>query len=308
MIENMSAKTGRMLKEDDSVVNIANLAVLQTYARENRVGADQILNWSASGAVNTTKTVTFAKSANNPEKHEIIIANQSSNTALNVDIGNIELNMGFNNATDSMKNIITSVVIPASTATAALFDDETVAFTSDGGANVVCSTDVAVFKVGVKSAKIAVGAGFATGLAAHVAITSTNFTQYSHLYAWVYSDVALAYNDYQFTLDDTNTGASPLETALPIPAIPAATWTRVRIPLANPDTDLAIICLGLNVRANKGAVNFYVDDVRAVKMSVVSTLVRAFRNGADGYIKVNNATALTTVQEFNAKIRVKELG
>ena len=48
-------------------------------------------------------------------------------------------------------------------------------------------------------------------------------------------------------------------------------------------------------------------DVNAVKMSIVSTLVQGFRNGTDGFIRVENATALTSVQGFNAKIRVKEL-
>jgi hypothetical protein len=222
-----------------------------------------------------------------------------------ISIGNIETNMGITNPTDSMKTVLTTVTIPASTA--AVIEDCEDAWDEQAVANVTATADAVTYKVGSKSAKFAIGAAVAAGtIIGSEAISSANLSQYTHIYAWLYSDVALDAGDLQLLLDNTAQCASPLET-INIPAIPVNTWTRIRVPLANPDQDLAIISIGIKMVVDKGAFNLFVDDVNAVKQSNVSTIVQGFRNGMDGYVRVSNNTALSAVQGFNAKIRVKEL-
>jgi hypothetical protein len=64
-------------------------------------------------------------------------------------------------------------------------------------------------------------------------------------------------------LDNTASCASPLET-LSIPALSADTWTFVRMSLANPETDTAIISVGLEYDSDIGAVTVWIDDISAV--------------------------------------------
>ena len=65
-------------------------------------------------------------------------------------------------------------------------------------------------------------------------------------------------------LDDTASCASPIE-ELSVHALTAATWTFVRLKLANPETDPAIISLGLEYDSDLGACTVWVDDLRVVK-------------------------------------------
>jgi hypothetical protein len=281
-----------------------------TIVNGKRVEVDFTDSWLASAVVNTTKTRTFRKSANQsvPKEHEIIVSNPSTISALNVDIGNIEPNMGFNTATDSLKTVLTTISVPASTA--AVIEDCEDAWNERSVAEVTAtaSTTAAALAVGTNSAKFAIGANFTTGIVGSEAFGSAlNLSKYTHIYAFVYSTVALDAGDMQLLLDNTAECASPLET-INLPAIPANTLTRVRLPLVNPDSDLAIISIGLRLTVDKGAMDFHIDDVNAVKMSNVSTLVQGWRNGVDGFIRMDNATVLTAIGAFSTKVRVKELG
>jgi hypothetical protein len=290
---------------DVSISNPAPIIGVGDYINGTQIGVDQTLTWANSDVVNTTKTITFTKSVNNKKEHEIIIANQSTASALSVDIGNIEPNIGFTNNTDSLKSVLTTINVPASTAI--VIEDCEDAWNEQVVTNVTVTADGTIKQVGTNSAKIAIGEDVtANTIVASKAISSTNLSQYTHIYAWIYSDVALDAGDFQLLLDNTANCVSPIE-ILNIPAISATTWTRVRIPLVNPDQDTAIISIGLKMVIDKGACNIYIDDVNAVKMSVVSTPVQAWKNNVDGFIRASNATALTSVQGFNAKIRVKEI-
>jgi hypothetical protein len=216
--------------------------------------------------------------------------------------------MGFNTTTDSLKTVLTTISVPASTAV--VIEDCEDAWNEQSVAEVTAtaSTTAAALAVGTNSAKFAIGANFTTGIIGSEAFGSAlNLSKYTHIYAFVYSTVALDAGDIQLLLDNTAECASPLET-INLPAIPATTLTRVRLPLANPDSDLAIISIGLNLTVDKGAMDFHIDDVNAVKMSNVSTLVQGWRNGVDGFIRMDNATVLTAIGAFSAKVRVKELG
>jgi hypothetical protein len=75
--------------------------------------------------------------------------------------------------------------------------------------------------------------------------------------------VATSSGNLKLLLDDTAACASPLET-LSIPALSADTWTFVRIALSNPETDTAIISVGLEYDSDLGACTVWIDDISAV--------------------------------------------
>jgi hypothetical protein len=94
-------------------------------------------------------------------------------------------------------------------------------------------------------------------------ITSKNISGYDTIEMWVKSTVATSAGNLKLLLDNTASCASPLET-LSIPALSADTWTFVRMSLANPETDTAIISVGLEYDADIGATTVWIDDIVAV--------------------------------------------
>ncbi len=130
-------------------------------------------------------------------------------------------------------------------------------------ANVTASADNTVYKYGTYSAKFVVADAFVTGVIGSESMASTNLTSYTHVIAWVRSSVALNAADYQLLLGEQANCVGPVET-LNIPALAANTWTRVILTLANPASDDAIISIGLKQAVDKGAMSFYIDDVRVV--------------------------------------------
>jgi len=94
-------------------------------------------------------------------------------------------------------------------------------------------------------------------------ITSKDFSKYDTIEMWVKSTVATSAGNLKLLLDNTAACASPLET-LSIPALSADTWTFVRMSLENPETDTAIISVGLEYDADIGAVTVWIDDIMAV--------------------------------------------
>ena len=81
---------------------------------------------------------------------------------------------------------------------------------------------------------------------------------------WVKSTVATSAGNLKLLLDDTASCGSPLET-LSIPALSADTWTFVRMSLSNPETDTAIISVGLEYDSDLGACTVWIDDISAVQ-------------------------------------------
>jgi hypothetical protein len=81
---------------------------------------------------------------------------------------------------------------------------------------------------------------------------------------WIKSTTATVAGDFTLLLDNTALVVSALET-LSIPALVADTWTFVRIALANPETDTAIISVGLNAANNIAANTVWINDVKAVR-------------------------------------------
>jgi hypothetical protein len=148
--------------------------------------------------------------------------------------------------------------------------------------DVTCTADAVAYKVGTKSVKMAV----ATGLSAGDIMATDNFTakdlsDYTHIVAWVKSSVALSAGDLQILLDNTAQCASPLE-SLDIPALVADTWTQVKIAMVTPASASAVVSVGIKNVVDKGAHDFWIDDVRAINQAIVcpfvSESVRQSRN------------------------------
>lgn len=96
--------------------------------------------------------------------------------------------------------------------------------------------------------------------------SSLDLREYDYIEFWIKSDIATAAGDIHILLDDTAQAASALET-LSVPALVADQWTFVRIALANPETDTALISVAIRFTTDRGATTSYVwlDDLRAVK-------------------------------------------
>ncbi len=94
-------------------------------------------------------------------------------------------------------------------------------------------------------------------------IASKDLSGYDTIEMWVKSTVATSSGNLKLLLDDTASCASPLET-LSIPALSADTWTFVRMSLSNPETDTAIISVGLEYDSDIGAATVWIDDIVAV--------------------------------------------
>ena len=126
------------------------------------------------------------------------------------------------------------------------------------------SLDTKDRKQGTQSLKVVIAVGASAGDFVTDSITSKDISKYDYIEMWVKSTVATSSGNLKLLLDDTSACASPLET-LSIPALSADTWTFVRMALANPETDTAIISVGLEYDADLGACTVWIDDISAVE-------------------------------------------
>jgi hypothetical protein len=125
------------------------------------------------------------------------------------------------------------------------------------------SLDTKDRKQGTQSLKLVIAAGASAGDFVTDSITSKDLSGYDTIEMWVKSTVATSAGNLKLLLDNTAACASPLET-LSIPALSADTWTFVRMSLANPETDTAIISVGLEYDSDLGACTVWIDDIVAV--------------------------------------------
>ena len=133
--------------------------------------------------------------------------------------------------------------------------------------NITRVLDKKDYKLAPASNKFSVAAAFTTGLASSKAISSLDLSGYDYVEFWIKSTIATLATTLDLLLDDTAVCASALET-LSIPALTADTWTFVRVALANPELDTAIISVGLIIAMDTfAAVDgvIWINDVRAVK-------------------------------------------
>ena len=125
------------------------------------------------------------------------------------------------------------------------------------------SLDTKDNKQGSQALKMVIADGASAGDFVTDSITSLNLSKYDTIEMWVKSTVATSEGNLKLLLDDTASCGSPLET-LSIPALSADTWTFVRMSMANPETDTAIISVGLEYDSDLGACTVWIDDIVAV--------------------------------------------
>ena len=94
-------------------------------------------------------------------------------------------------------------------------------------------------------------------------ISSIDLSGDTYLELWIKSTVATAAADLHILLDDTAGAGSALET-LAIPALVANTWTLVRVALANPALDTAIVSVAFRYTVDIGAATIFLDDIKTV--------------------------------------------
>ena len=125
------------------------------------------------------------------------------------------------------------------------------------------SLDTKDKKQGTQSLKMVIAVGASAGDFVTDSIASKDLSGYDTIEMWVKSTVATSSGNLKLLLDDTASCASPLET-LSIPALSADTWTFVRMSLSNPETDTAIISVGVEYDSDLGACTVWIDDIVAV--------------------------------------------
>ena len=121
------------------------------------------------------------------------------------------------------------------------------------------------YRRGSGSLKLTVASGVSAGDFVTDSITELDLSKYTHLEGWVKATTTLAANDFVIRLDNgTVQGDSTDLEVLNVPATTAAdTWTFFRVALANPESDTAIISIGLEYNANQAANTVWFDDLRA---------------------------------------------
>ena len=126
------------------------------------------------------------------------------------------------------------------------------------------SVDTEDKKQGTGANKFKIDTDAGAGDIATDSITSKDISKYDYLECWVKSTVATSAGNLKILLDDHASCASPIET-LSVPALTADTWTFVRMSLSNPETNTAIISVGLEYDADIGACTVWVDDISVVR-------------------------------------------
>jgi len=138
------------------------------------------------------------------------------------------------------------------------------AFDETVDSDITVTVDTEDKKRGTGSNKFVIAAGASAGDIATDSIASKDISKYDYLECWIKSTVATSAGNLKILLDDSASCASPIET-LEVPALTANTWTYVRIALANPETDTAIISLGLEYDSDLGACQVRLDDIKVVE-------------------------------------------
>ena len=120
-------------------------------------------------------------------------------------------------------------------------------------------------KQGTQSLKVTYVVGASAGAVITDSITSKDLSKYTYVEFWIKINLAAGTSsgNLKLLLDNTADCVSPVET-LNVPALTADTWKYCRVALANPESDTAIISVGLEYDSDLGACNVWLDDIKAV--------------------------------------------
>jgi len=189
----------------------------------------------------------------------------------------------FTNTIGGSHNIFTDPQLKNPQGT--LIENAEDAWNEYAGTGVTATADGAVFKVGTYSAKAACDATTDVEVVMTEAIPATDMSGYGGIRLWAYSSVALNAGDWQLLLDDSANCATPVVT-LSFPAMAAATWYWIYLNNTSFASATNIVSIGVKQAVDKGAMNFYVDNVRASDCDFTIA-------GASGAIKTGLAVGTT---------------
>ena len=116
------------------------------------------------------------------------------------------------------------------------------------------------------SLKLTIAAGASAGDKITDSISSVDLSKYDFIEFWIKSTVATSAGNLKIHLDNGTVTAdgNDLE-SLNVPALTADTWKYCRVALSNPETDTAIVSIGLEYDSDLGACTVFLDDIKAVK-------------------------------------------
>ena len=141
-------------------------------------------------------------------------------------------------------------------------------FDTNVNSTIAASVDTEDKKQGTGSAKFVTTSADGGDIAGDT-FTSKDISKYNYLECWVKSTVGTSAGNLKIHLHSAaitegiaNSGS--LE-ALEIPALTADTWTYVRMELANPEKDTAIIAIALEHDANLANCQIRLDDIKVVQ-------------------------------------------
>ena len=147
------------------------------------------------------------------------------------------------------------------------------AFDSNVTSTIVASVDTEDKKQGTGSLKLVTTSADGGDIAGDT-FTAKDISKYDYLELWIKSTVATSSGNLKIHLHSAaitegiaNSGS--LE-ALDIPALTVDTWTYVRIALANPEIDTAIIAIALEHDTNLADCQIRLDDIRAVASATMT--------------------------------------
>ena len=116
------------------------------------------------------------------------------------------------------------------------------------------------------SLKLTIAVGASAGDKITDSITSVDLSKYDFIEFWIKSTVATSAGNLKIHLDNGTVTAdgNDLE-SLNVPALTADTWKYCRVALSNPESDTAIVSIGLEYDSDLGACTVFLDDIKAVK-------------------------------------------
>ena len=126
-------------------------------------------------------------------------------------------------------------------------------------ANVTVVADGQDKREGSASNRLTIAAAFTTGQVANDTFGAVNISGMTHVEAWVKSTVATDTQSLDIVLNSS--GVEQLS----LPALGADSWTYLRLPLANPESDSAITSVRLHADSDFGAAVVWQDGIRAVR-------------------------------------------
>ena len=132
-------------------------------------------------------------------------------------------------------------------------------------ANVTASLSVEDKREGSAANRFVLAAGLAANdIIASQSVGTLDLSGMTHVEFWAKSSVGQASNSLQLILSTTASAGTETE-LLGFGVLAAGAWTRVRVALSNPESDTAIISVGIKLATDFGAATIWVDGIEATQ-------------------------------------------